>query len=121
MMFWKSKRERDLEDAIKLYQKMLGDMKKRETSDDLGRYVHVPAPKPEEVQEYQRRIAAFIEDRLYLFYLAQLRREVVDQFQNDRNASADYYRGKLAVIGDLISDGQRARSVLNGAGVSDEI
>ncbi len=110
MITWKTKRERELEELVAAYQAQIKVLTDTQGSNiNPAQFVNVPIPQESDMPEYWRKLAALLDDNFYLFYLTQLRRTIVDQFEVNGNDKAEYFRGKLAVIGDIINDSRKAR------------
>jgi hypothetical protein len=85
--------------------------------------IQVPIPAVEEMAQYQSRIASLLDDKHTKFYLVNLRRSIADDFEANGSDKAEYYRGKLAAVGDIISDSRKARRVIEAGmeGVAGEV
>lgn len=116
---FKSKRECELEELVALYKNKLDAM---ESMNPSARYVAVQVPQADDMTAYWTKIAAFATDPLYVFYLSQLRREIVDNFEIKGQHQSEYYRGMLSAIGTIFSDARKAQNQLSGInGVQVEI
>jgi hypothetical protein len=111
MIWFKTKREKELEELCGMYKKQLEDLNKA-VPNFASSFVCVGVPTPEDMKAYHTKIAALTTDPLYLFYLVQLRRSVVDEFEILGKDSPEYYRGKLALIGMLFQDAAKASKQL---------
>jgi hypothetical protein len=58
--------------------------------------------------EYERACSTLTENPFLLFYFVQLRKRVLDEFIVG-GKDAEYYRGKLAAIGEIMNDSRMAR------------
>jgi hypothetical protein len=108
-MMWKSKRERDLERLIEVQQQQIDLLKK--PKNPSGQFVVVPVPQRDDMRTYWEKISELVTDPFYLFYITQLRRSIVDDFESGKE-SADIYRGKLLLLGDIINDSRKAKNQL---------
>jgi hypothetical protein len=111
---WKSKRTRDLERLIEVQQQQIELLQK--PKNPSGQFVVVQVPQRDDMRTYYEKISALVTDPFYLFYITQLRRSIVDDFESGKE-SPDIYRGKLALLGDIINDSRMARNQL---GTSEE-
>ncbi len=103
----------DLEALVKAQEERL----KQYRDNPAAAFVSVPVPQENDMRAYWTKIAAFTADPLYLFYLSQLRREVVDNFEVASPDKAEFYRGQLAAIGQIFSDARRAKKSIDAAGI----
>lgn len=110
MNWFKTKRECQLEELVEAYRTKLEAIPK---ASKVVEFVNVPVPQAEDMPEYWRKIAALVDDPFYLFWLVQLRRSIVDDFETSGSDKAEYYRGKLAMIGEIISDSRKAKNAMN--------
>jgi hypothetical protein len=113
---FKSKREKELEELIALYK---GKIEALENASPAAKYVAVQVPQASDMTAYWTKVAAFSTDPLYVFYLSQLRREIVDRFETMGDGKAEYYRGMLAAVGQMFNDARKSIEQL--AGVSREV
>jgi hypothetical protein len=112
-MFISDKKIKDFEELAGIYRGQISDLK---TEIENKGFVHVPVPQQSDQVAYQTKIAALSEDPLYLFYFSQLRKSAVDGFERHGKDQAEFYRGKLSAIADVLSDARTARSALQGVG-----
>ena len=113
-MWFKSKREKELEELCGIYKKALEETR-ASVLNYASSFVNVNVPTQEDMQAYHTKIAALTSDPLYLFYLTQLRRSVVDEFEIMGKDMPEYSRGKLALIGMLFQDSRKAKTQLGVA------
>lgn len=108
-MMWKSKRTKQLEeyiDVLKSQVNALSDKKSVEI------YTLVQVPGESDRDTFNRKIAGFIDDPFYLFYLTQARRKATDAFEANGKELSEYYRGKLAAIGEIFIDARQSKRIL---------
>jgi hypothetical protein len=108
-MIWKSKRERDLERLIEVQQQQIDVLQK--PKNPSGQFTIVPVPQRDDMRTYYEKISALVIDPFYLFYITQLRRSIVDDFEAGKE-NPDIYRGKLELLGDIINDSRKAKNQL---------
>ena len=114
-MLGDNKRLRALCDA---YRKQIADLEKR------PKYVTVFKPGYAEQLEYWRKMAMFNTDEAMAYYFTQLREGIVDAFTVQGKEYAEFFRGKLAAIDDIITDSKSALNKYNETlleGGSDEV
>lgn len=116
-MTWKSKREKELERLVEIQQQHIEYLQKPKNLS--GYYTIVPVPQPEDMRTYYEKTAAFVTDQFYLFYITQLRRSIVDDFEAGKE-SPDVYRGKLALLGDIIRDACKARDIIKSNSIDSQ-
>ena len=107
-MFWKSKRMKELEKLVSLLEEQVKELKKPKEI-----YTLVQVPGPNDQATFQKTIADFVDNPFYLFYFQQARRKATDDFEYKGKDMAEFYRGKLAAIGDIFLDARQAKMALN--------
>jgi hypothetical protein len=112
MNWFKTKRERLLEELITVYKKQIVDLQNPVPLNPSGQYINVPIPQPNDMVEYWRCLSQLTDNMYSLFYLTQLRRSVVDEFEYSGKELAEYHRGQLAAIGMIFKDSQNAKKQL---------
>lgn len=110
---WQSKREKQLEALSTLQAEKIARI---ESASLAARFVPIAVPQATDMQAWYTHIAALGSDPLYLFYLTQLRREIIDNFETDGKTDSEFYRGQLAVIGKIFLDARKAANSLTGVG-----
>ncbi len=115
MAWFKSKRETYLEELAAAYKAEIQTLKEENKAVDFGRFISIPKPSESDMPEYYRQLSALVDNEFLLFYLTQLRRSVVDEFEVAGKDSAEFYRGQLAAVGKVFSDASKAKRVLQGA------
>jgi hypothetical protein len=108
-MVWNKNKERikQLEELVKLYSEKLEEKK------TVPVYTLIRAPGTDDYTAFHTRISSLIEDPIFLFYLHQMRLKYTDQFEVSGKDMAEFYRGKLAAIGDLFLDARQSKNALN--------
>lgn len=96
--FGKSQREKDLEQLVKMLQEKVDRWETRELTTFV---TPVRAPGPGEMPEYMRLLAQLTANEMYLYHWSQTRRSITDDFEQSGADKAEFYRGKLAAIGDI--------------------
>jgi len=107
---FKTRREIDLERLVEVQQQQLDTLQK--PKNPSGQFVTCQIPGPTDMRTYHEKIAALVDDPFYLFYLTQLRRTVVDEFEAAMNGNSEFFRGQLALIGLLFHDARKAKNQL---------
>lgn len=106
------KRESELLELCNLYREQLAKAKERDLS-GFSRYTVIPVPQTEtDERRLQEKVASLLEDPYFLFYISQLRRSIIDAFETSGRDMAEYYRGQLAMVGEIIRDAQRAKKMI---------
>jgi hypothetical protein len=108
-MIWKSKRTKDLERLCSEQSALI-----KQLNDKRVVYSIIHAPDNGDLLEFNRCIADLTSNNFYLFYLSQKRREIVDEFEARGKENAEYYRGMLKSIGDIMQDSTNAAKQLQG-------
>jgi hypothetical protein len=100
----------DTTELVKLYKKQIDVLSEKPTISP-EHYVHVPVPQTDEdMRALQLKIAQLTSDTLYLFYFADLRRKIIQQFESESGRQySEYFRGQLAFIGQIFEDSAKAR------------
>jgi hypothetical protein len=114
MTIFKTKRERDLEELINLYR---GKIEKIKNDNEKLEHKFIPIAVPRETDQraYWEKITQLITDPLFVFYLNQLRFDIITEFEGNGKDNAEYYRGKLSAIGQIFMDARKAQKQLSGA------
>jgi hypothetical protein len=110
-MFWKSKRVKQLEELVGLLKAQLEAHRK--PPENI--YTLVQIPQPTDHQTFHTHIANLTDDPFYLFYFTQLRRKTTDNFETHGKDNAEFYRGRLAAIGDIFLDARQSKAILTTA------
>ena len=123
MSWFKSKRipelEKKLSDAmelVQLYKKQIDTLSEKPLFSPEN-YIHVPIPTTEDDNRaLLLKTAQLTTDTLYLFYFADLRRRIIQQFESEVGRThSEYFRGQLALIGELFEDSGKARKHLGAS------
>jgi hypothetical protein len=109
MRWLKSSRESDLERLVEVQQKQIDELSRKKNPS--GQFVVVNVPQRNDMRTYHEKISALVTDPFYLFYITQLRRSIVDDFEVGKE-SPDIYRGKLSLLGNIINDARMAANQL---------
>lgn len=107
----KTKKINDFEELLNLQNDKIKRIEDK-NSNFASSFVFVPVPQPNDMLAYHQKMAALIDDPLYLFYISQLRRCIVDEFEASSEKNSEFYRGKLVAIGDIILDARKAKNQL---------
>lgn len=113
---FKSKREKQLEELTSLYAKKISKLE-TELVKSSTQYVYVQVPAREHQFEYQKRIAEICDDKSFLFWFSQLQYSVLRDFEQDGKDNSEFYRGKLAMLKEIVDDSIKARDIVGGANV----
>jgi hypothetical protein len=113
MSLFKSKREKGLEELVELYREKIDEFKGNKEN-FASRFVPIAVPQENDMAAYWTKLTAFITDPLYVFYLTQLRREIVDNFEGNGKSGSEFYRGMLSAIGQIFLDARKAQKQLSG-------
>jgi hypothetical protein len=96
-MWFNRKREKDLLALVDALQARCDRLE----NDNLMNFSVVKAPGAGMMPEYHRYVAELTRNEFYLFHWSQERRKIIDEFEMQGTAKAEFYRGKLAAIGDI--------------------
>jgi hypothetical protein len=110
-MFKSKKRIADLEELVDIYKKRIEEFNQPKPPV----YTLVQVPGANDQIAFHTKIANLLDDPLYLFYLNQLRRKATDSFEIDGNGKAEFYRGKLAAIGEIFIDARHSKAILQNS------
>lgn len=121
-MWFKSKHIKELEkklsDAIELTQLYKSKIDKLEEKPLFTpeNYIHIPVPSTEDDNRaLLLKTAALTSDPLYLFYFADVRRRIIQQFESETGRQySEYFRGQLALVGQIFEDSGKARKHIGG-------
>jgi hypothetical protein len=108
--------KKNLTKLVGEYRDRIERLERRVIAKEISDYVSVPIPQMSDSFEYTKSIANIVDNSLTLFYLTQLRRSIVDEFQHAGKDNSEFYRGQLAAIGKIFDDATKARQkVATGA------
>jgi hypothetical protein len=118
MIWFKSKREKDLEQLVKLLQEK-ADNKDREESRFINSFTTIQVPRPEDMVAYWTTISKLISDPLLVFYLTKMRTDILMEIEERGEGKYEFYRGMLTMNGQLFKDARKAQSELAKAGLNE--
>lgn len=113
-MFWR-KREEDFKELCEAYREQIAAQDNRiQALERKPYYVTIPVPETEEQQQAYLQAVATLDTNEYLMYhLVDTWERITQEFVSCRDSSkAEYYRGKLDAINQLILDGRKCRKVV---------
>jgi hypothetical protein len=111
------KRVKELEVLARHYRNRVDELEQDDRG--LGRYVPISVPRAGDSKEYNHKLMELVDNEFMLFYFTAKRLEVVKRFERDKQGSADYYRGQLALLDDIIEDSRSARGKYRKEGEAD--
>ena len=115
-MYELEKKLADTTELVQLYKKQIETLSAKPLFSPEN-YIHVPIPANEDDNKALLiKTAAFTTDTLYLFYFGDIRRRIIQQFESDAGrVNPEFYRGQLALIGEMFDDSVKARKHLGNA------
>jgi hypothetical protein len=108
---------KDLEELCREYQGKISQLEERPKEV----FTVLRPPEAGDNIEFYRSIATLIDNKFLLFFLEQMRREFIEQFEVSGKELSEYYRGKLAAIGDLIKEARSAKKKMQEASFAPQV
>jgi hypothetical protein len=118
MIWFKSKREKDLEQLVKLQQEKI-DNKEREDSRFIYSFTTIQVPRREDMVAYWQKLQTLITDPLFVFYLTKMRTDILMGIEENGQDKYEFFRGMLATNGQLFKDARKAQAELLKGGADE--
>lgn len=112
-MIFKTKRVKELEELLSIYKEKNSSLENK-INNFAAMFVPLQVPQESDMTAYWTRISSLVSDPLFLFYLTQLRREIVDRFEANGKDSPEFFRGMLTTIGQIFTDARKAQRQITG-------
>jgi hypothetical protein len=118
MIWFKSKREKQLEQLVSLLQEKIAS-KEKENAVFVNSFTTIQVPRPEDMVAYWTALSKLVTDPLFVFYLTKMRTDILMGIEENGKDKYEFYRGMLAANGQLFIDARKAQKKLM-EGVEDE-
>lgn len=119
MIWFKSKREKQLEQLVDLLKEKVA-VNEQNNAIFVNSFTTIQVPRPEDMVAYWTALSKLVSDPLFVFYLTKMRTDILMGIEQDGKDKYEFYRGMLAANGQLFIDARKAQKKLM-EGVENEI